>query len=317
MRILIIGAGGVGSAAALIAARRDFFERIVVADYDRSRAEAVVDRLADPRFVAAQVDASDSAAVTALALEHAITHVLNEVDPRFVMPIFEGALRGGCCYLDTAMSAVATPPGPPVRDRRREARRRAVRDGGGVGGRRAARARGHGRGARALRRVRPLRGRPPLLRRSTRSACATGRTSSSRATSSRRRSRSGPRSRSASTRRWSGRGTRAGSRPRRSASRRSSSSRRDRTGRVRQRRARGGPARPALGRAAASHLQVRPGRRVHRRPEDAAPARSRPHPEGARRRGARSARATWSPRACRTRPGSATDERARRAPAPG
>jgi saccharopine dehydrogenase (NAD+, L-lysine forming) len=104
MRILIIGAGGVGSAAALIAARRDFFERIVIADYDRTRADAVVDRLADPRFVAAQVDASDSAAVTALALEHGITHVLNEVDPRFVMPIFEGTLRAGADYLDTAMS---------------------------------------------------------------------------------------------------------------------------------------------------------------------------------------------------------------------
>ena len=36
MRILIVGAGGVGSSAALIAARRDFFDHIVVADYDLS-----------------------------------------------------------------------------------------------------------------------------------------------------------------------------------------------------------------------------------------------------------------------------------------
>ena len=51
MRILVVGAGGVGSAVAPIAARRDFFEQIVVADYDVGRASAVVGRLGDPRFV--------------------------------------------------------------------------------------------------------------------------------------------------------------------------------------------------------------------------------------------------------------------------
>ena len=39
MRILLVGAGGVGAAFAAIAARRDFFEAMVVADYDLSRAE--------------------------------------------------------------------------------------------------------------------------------------------------------------------------------------------------------------------------------------------------------------------------------------
>ena len=40
MRILMIGAGGVGDAAARIAVERDFFELLVVADYDLARAEA-------------------------------------------------------------------------------------------------------------------------------------------------------------------------------------------------------------------------------------------------------------------------------------
>ena len=44
---LIIGAGGVGSSAALIAARRDFFEHIVIADYDGERARDLVGRIAD------------------------------------------------------------------------------------------------------------------------------------------------------------------------------------------------------------------------------------------------------------------------------
>jgi saccharopine dehydrogenase (NAD+, L-lysine forming) len=104
MRILIVGAGGVGTSAALIAARRDFFEHIVVADYDGARAQSVVDRLDDIRFTAAQVDASSPEAVAALCREYGITHVLNVVDPRFVMPIFEGAFLAGADYLDTAMS---------------------------------------------------------------------------------------------------------------------------------------------------------------------------------------------------------------------
>ncbi len=59
MRILLVGAGGVGGAAAAIAARRDFVECLVVADYDLSRAEAVVDRVGDPRLVAVKLDATD------------------------------------------------------------------------------------------------------------------------------------------------------------------------------------------------------------------------------------------------------------------
>jgi saccharopine dehydrogenase-like NADP-dependent oxidoreductase len=42
MRILMIGAGGVGDAAARIAVERDFFESFVVADHERARAEATV-----------------------------------------------------------------------------------------------------------------------------------------------------------------------------------------------------------------------------------------------------------------------------------
>jgi saccharopine dehydrogenase-like NADP-dependent oxidoreductase len=104
MRILVIGAGGVGSAVAPIAARRDFYEHLVIADYDVARSARVVDAVADPRFEAAQVDASSADAVAALIREHRITHVLNAVDPRFVMPIFDGAFAAGADYLDMAMS---------------------------------------------------------------------------------------------------------------------------------------------------------------------------------------------------------------------
>ena len=119
MRVLMIGAGGVGDAAVKIAAERDFFERWVVADYSLERAEATVASVAGRRgdgeapFVAAQVDASDAEAVEALAREHEATHVFNAVDPRFVMSIFDGALAAGADYLDMAMSLSRRHPDAP------------------------------------------------------------------------------------------------------------------------------------------------------------------------------------------------------------
>jgi saccharopine dehydrogenase (NAD+, L-lysine-forming) len=105
MKVLVVGAGGVGSAAVGIAARRDFFSSMVVADYDVRRAERAIEaHAADPRFVAAQVDASSSEAVAMLCREHGVTHVLNAIDPRFVMPVFDGAFAAGADYLDMAMS---------------------------------------------------------------------------------------------------------------------------------------------------------------------------------------------------------------------
>ena len=116
MRILMVGAGGVGSAAAKIAARRAFFEMFVVTDYDLARAQRVVDELADPRFVAAHVDASSADDVSRLAREHGATHVFNAVDPRFVMPIFHGAFTAGADYLDMAMSLSYPHPERPYEE---------------------------------------------------------------------------------------------------------------------------------------------------------------------------------------------------------
>jgi saccharopine dehydrogenase-like NADP-dependent oxidoreductase len=113
MRILVVGAGGVGTAAAAIAARRDFFEAMVVADYDEARARAAVDKVDDDRFAAARIDASSADDVAALAREHRITHVLNAVDPRFVMSVFDGALAAGADYLDMAMSLSQRDPERP------------------------------------------------------------------------------------------------------------------------------------------------------------------------------------------------------------
>ena len=105
MRVLQIGAGAVGSAAVSIAARRKFFESYVVADYSLDRANACV---VDDRFSSVAVDASSADTVAELCRANNITHVFNAVDPRFVMPIFNGALAARADYLDMAMS-LSTP----------------------------------------------------------------------------------------------------------------------------------------------------------------------------------------------------------------
>jgi saccharopine dehydrogenase (NAD+, L-lysine-forming) len=102
VRILVVGTGGVGAAVGAVARRRDFFERITFADLDPARPEALVTRLDDARFAAAQVDASDSASVAALAREADV--VLNATDPRFNLLVFEAAFETRCTYLDMAMS---------------------------------------------------------------------------------------------------------------------------------------------------------------------------------------------------------------------
>ncbi len=115
MRILLVGAGGVGAAFCSIATRRDFFEACVVADYSLESAARAVESVGDERFSAASIDASDAESVAELARSTGATHVMNAVDPRFVMPIFTGALAAGADYLDMAMSLSHPHPDEPYR----------------------------------------------------------------------------------------------------------------------------------------------------------------------------------------------------------
>ncbi len=116
MRTLVVGAGGVGSAIAVAAARRGFFEQMVLADVDESRARRAVDAVADKRFTAARVDASSAADVAALAAEHRVDTIVNACDPRFNPGIFHGAFEAGCTYLDMAMTLSQPHPQRPYEE---------------------------------------------------------------------------------------------------------------------------------------------------------------------------------------------------------
>jgi len=101
MRILLVGAGGVGTAFARIAARRPFAE-LVIADYDLGRAQRAA--AARDGYEAVQLDARDEQATAELLARHHCDVLMNATDPRFVMPLFRAALRAGTHYLDMAMS---------------------------------------------------------------------------------------------------------------------------------------------------------------------------------------------------------------------
>jgi len=107
--VLVVGAGGVGAAAAAVAARRGFFERFVLADIDAGRAERAAAPLG-ARGGSAQLDASDARAIAELARSERADAILNACDPRFNPPIFEAAFDAGCTYLD--MAATLSRPHP-------------------------------------------------------------------------------------------------------------------------------------------------------------------------------------------------------------
>ena len=110
MRILLVGAGGVGTAIARIAARRPFAE-LIVADYDLARAQHAA--AAKDSYVAVQLDARDEAATATLLTEHGCDALMNATDPRFVMPLFRASLAARVNYLDMAMSLSHPHPGDP------------------------------------------------------------------------------------------------------------------------------------------------------------------------------------------------------------
>jgi len=114
MRILVVGAGGVGAAVAAIAQRRPFAEHLTLADVDPERARRAVERLGEPdRFAHAAVDARDEAALVGLIRRSRADAILNAVDPRLNPPLFAAAREARVTYLDMAMTLSRPHPERP------------------------------------------------------------------------------------------------------------------------------------------------------------------------------------------------------------
>ncbi len=109
----MVGAGGVGSSIVSIAARRDVFEQIVVADVDAGRANRAAARTGSPRVIGTRVDASDRIDLVELARTSQADVIVNACDPRFNPPIFDAAFEAGCHYLDMAAHMSSPHPTHP------------------------------------------------------------------------------------------------------------------------------------------------------------------------------------------------------------
>ena len=116
MKALVIGAGGVGRSIANIASRRSFITSMVVAHRTLSRAQEAVQRVRDPRFSAAEVNAAELEDIRDLIRRVDPDIVINAVDPRFVMPIFLACEIENTNYIDMAMSLSRPHPLYPYRE---------------------------------------------------------------------------------------------------------------------------------------------------------------------------------------------------------
>jgi saccharopine dehydrogenase-like NADP-dependent oxidoreductase len=117
MKLLIIGAGGVGTSVAMIIKRAgkegDWAEKVIISDYNSERAETVQKLLGDPRFVAEKINARDPKSIKAVIEKHGATFVMNAVEPSFNEIIFDTCLDAKVGYLDCAMTLSTPHPKKP------------------------------------------------------------------------------------------------------------------------------------------------------------------------------------------------------------
>ena len=114
MKVLLVGVGGVGESIAVIAAKRPWLELMVLADYNKARAEEVQAKLKDnKKFPVEFLDANKQEMIEALAKKYDVDLIMNACDPSFNIPIFDAAYNVGCNYMDMAMTLSEPHPSDP------------------------------------------------------------------------------------------------------------------------------------------------------------------------------------------------------------
>lgn len=117
MKILMVGTGGVGEAAAVIASQRDpkgtWLDLMVLSDYNLERAQEVSKRISDARFPAEQVNARNKEEVAALAKKYDVDLIFNACDPSFNETLFDVAYECDIQYMDMALTLSVPHPTDP------------------------------------------------------------------------------------------------------------------------------------------------------------------------------------------------------------
>ena len=103
MRMMLVGAGAVGESIVKVMQWRDpkgeWLEYVLVCDYDKARAQEVVDKLhGDSRFEAERVNATDRENMKELIRAHKIDFVMDAAPPFASNMIFDAAFDAGVNY---------------------------------------------------------------------------------------------------------------------------------------------------------------------------------------------------------------------------
>jgi saccharopine dehydrogenase (NAD+, L-lysine-forming) len=102
VKVLVLGAGAVGTVSALKFAQDAMIENLVIADAVSARASLLADRLNDPRVTAIGLDAANRAAVVDALQKFGITIVLNAALPATNLDVMRACLEAGSDYIDLA-----------------------------------------------------------------------------------------------------------------------------------------------------------------------------------------------------------------------
>lgn len=102
MKVLVLGAGAVGTVSALRFARRPVFRQLIIADAVPGRAQALADRINDPRVRGITLDAAREDLVVQAIRETGTTLVLNAALPVTNLIVMRACLEAGADYIDLA-----------------------------------------------------------------------------------------------------------------------------------------------------------------------------------------------------------------------
>ncbi len=116
MKVLVLGAGAVGTVSALKFKELATLEQLVVADAVSARASLLADRLHDPRVVARTLDAADRSAVAHAIRSTGSTILLNAALPATNMAVMGACLDAGCHYIDMASAGTDDDGLPKMED---------------------------------------------------------------------------------------------------------------------------------------------------------------------------------------------------------
>ena len=102
-RVLIIGAGGVGTVVAhKVAQNADIFTDIMIASRTKEKCDKIVEAIGNPNIKTAKVDADNVDELVALFNNFKPEMVINVALPYQDLTIMEACLKAGVNYLDTA-----------------------------------------------------------------------------------------------------------------------------------------------------------------------------------------------------------------------